>query len=175
MLDTDRLYKQLVSNCKICGGVGSIIESETNLHFCDCMKFYMFIVQMVQKGFPIKYIYDYSENNIKTDRIFFTFGNDDIAFNSALKRVKDGYRLQIRAVDKCYEITDVIRGDGVMIYNIGLESNSLHIKNLMRLIKEVDDNQLVGIFAFTIREKAAQKEYPDWLLRKVNEYRKYAD
>jgi len=170
MLKSDILYKKIIGSCTKCNGVGTISLSDTEIQFCECMKFFIFFVQMLDIGVPIKFIFGYDQIEIpKSKKIFFIFKEDQHSFNLCMNLAKSR-KFIIMPSTNCFRINNFSEFDGMMIYNIGLETYKDNSVILYRLIKEAIDNDIYGIFSFAISRDNLKTYYNKFIEDIVLQY-----
>lgn len=169
-MDNHSLYKQIVSTCDKCKGQGHKIISVVEVQLCDCMKFYSFAVKMNQLSVPLSYIFSFKNADIpqinKKQMIFFK--DDQTAFNHFMSLAIEN-QMHLCDATRMYEIKDFETIDGLMVYNLGLETFPNNSLVLYRILKEIEDRRLYGIFSFAISKSNVKTTYAKYVADKVNE------
>lgn len=170
-MNLEAYYQNLVKKCKDCKGVGTIPVSDTEIKLCHCMTNYMFVVQMSNLGVPFSKIISYNNiPNADKKKIHFIFKDDDKAFNLFMSLVPN-YKLSLYESTNMYSATNFQSIDGVMIYNLGLETFNNNGLTLYRIMKDVKDRDLFGIFAFAIKKEVLKFHYPDFIAAEIESMR----
>jgi hypothetical protein len=169
----DVIYNNIVKGCKICNGSGTVALSNTEVKFCVCMQQYIFIIKMTELGVPLSYIFSYQKaitvNPSSSSKSLFLFQNDLVSFNVFMTLVEEGKNMVLKDSVNMFTLNNYEDLDGVMIYNLGLETFQNNSIVLYRIIKETEDRNLHGIFSFAIKKESLNNYYLDFVKRKIEE------
>jgi hypothetical protein len=165
----DTIYNNLVSQCKICNGTGTVAISNTEVKFCVCMQQYMFIIKMTELGVPLKYIFSYIKAELPPSRSIFVFQDDEFAFDIFMTLVEDGKNMVLKDSVNMFTLNDYSDLDGLMLYNLGLETFQNNSIVLYRIMKEVEDRNIYGIFSFAIKKESLTNYYLEFVKKKIEE------
>lgn len=166
-MDYDLLYENIVKGCSSCGGTGTVKVSDTEVNFCSCMEYYIFMIKQIENNVPLKYILNYKPIEIDDKKVYYLFKDDDYGFNMFMTLSKKYNMMLINSVNMFTANIDSTT-DGVMIYNLGLETFQNNGIVLYRLIKEIEDRRLYGIFSFSIGRENLRRYYPEFIEQSVN-------
>jgi hypothetical protein len=166
----DVIYNNIVKGCKICNGSGTVPISNTEVKFCACMQQYIFIIKMTELGVPLSYIFSYKNTPITTSvyKSMFIFQNDVMSFNIFMSLVEEGKNMILKDSVNMFTLNNYEDLDGVMVYNLGLETFQNNSIVLYRIIKETEDRNLHGIFSFAISKENLNKYYLDFVKKRID-------
>jgi hypothetical protein len=159
-MNFDKLYTNMVKNCKDCNGTGTINKTERSIVFCHCMKFYIFAVRNIELGVPLSYVLGHTKPNVPAHiGLNCYFKNEQQSFNcfmneSALANCK------IISATEMYLLQDFRELQVVLIYNLGLETFQNNVANLVRIMNEIKSRGIIGIFSFSIDKEKLAYTYP---------------
>lgn len=156
----DKVYQNVVKSCKDCSGTGMKEKTEKTVTFCHCMKFYIFAVKNYDLGVPLGYIFQYQPISNTSTGCHFYFKEESSAFNHFMNSSSVG-NSRIISSTEMYLLNDFKNLDLVLIYNLGLESFSNNHATLMRIVNEVRNRQIIGIFSFSIQRDRLNYHYPE--------------
>ena len=170
-MNYDAIYNNTVRCCKICNGTGTVTISATEVKFCTCMQQYIFIIKMTELGVPLSYIFSYQKaittNPASSSKSMFIFQNDTVSFNIFMTLVEEGKNMILKDSVNMFTMNDYSDLDGVMVYNLGLETFQNNSIVLYRIMKEAEDRHLTGIFSFAISKENLNKYYLDFVKKKI--------
>jgi len=162
------MYDNIVKGCKICSGTGTVVLSPTEVQFCNCMKQYIFIIKMTELGVPISYIFSFCKLSY-SQKTHFIFQNDSLAFNRFMSEVEDGKNMVLKDSVNMFTLNNYDGVDGIMVYNLGLETFQNNSLVLYRIIKEAEDRGLVAIFSFAVKKESLTNYYLDFIKKRIEE------
>lgn len=166
-MNYDTFYNNTVKGCKICNGSGTVPISNTEIKFCSCMKQYIFVIKMTELGVPLSYIFSYQKANAD-GKIKFIFQNDVLSFNIFMTLAEEGKNMALKDSVNMFTLNNYEDLDGVMVYNLGLETFQNNSIVLYRIIKETEDRNLHGIFSFAISKENINKYYLDFVKKRID-------
>ena len=126
---------------------------------------------MLELGVPLKYIMGYTpvEVDLKK-RVYFVFKDDQYAFNIFITLAMEPHKRRMFLTDsmQMYYLSNYQEKDGVMIHNLGLETKKDSSLVLYRVIKEVEERGLYGIFSFAINRENLDTYYSKFIVSRIN-------
>lgn len=150
-MNFDKLRSNIVGKCEICGGTGIKETTITDVKFCDCYKFLLFLKKGYDQGFPIQYSIQYEPPEVDLNKkICFYFKDERTAFFHSIRLFKD-LNLDIRVFcsSKMWDVSD-FDFDGFILYGIGLETFQNNSLQLIRIMNEAVTRGVYAIFSFYI-------------------------
>ena len=170
-MNLDLLYNNIVKSCPKCKGTGTVEVTETSIRFCECMEFYITATQMLELGVPLKYIMGYTPVEVDLKKkIYFVFKDDQHAFNTFITLAREPNKQRMFLTDsmQMYYLSNYQEKDGVMIHNLGLETKKDSSLVLYRIIKEVEERDLYGIFSFAISRDKLDTYYSQFIVSRIH-------